>query len=404
MKMVRNALRFSLLFSCLTWFMASCDGEETESPAVEFQSDVSEVAEGSTGTVLFSIPLPASTEPIFTIEGTAQENTDYTYTITDAGMVFTVIDDKSYDPSETVIITLTGFSKGATVGVKKTHTMTITEAPLSVEFQNTSATRIEGQSIVAIFNQPLPAEVVPAYRITGTAQTTDYTATLNANGFVVAVQKDQVYDNNETIIIEMTTISGNALLAGKKTFTITITDEDESAQPGLRVDLTWEALDMTTSDVDVDLLVWRETSPGVFTAQGGLWSAIIGTSPESTFIPSNETDGQYALSYVYYKGSSDNLKIKAEFRSYKGNINETSNRASFSKTYSKANINTYSDPYNEPLAVAQRFDKVAANYLNLSDILVPTSGSRTGPITFILDDEAIKMIEAKRKQRFSRDN
>ena len=173
-------------------------------------------------------------------------------------------------------------------------------------------------------------------------------------------------------------------------------------QAGLKVDLTWEASDLTTSDVDVDLLVWRETAPGVYTAQGGLWSAIIGYSFEFTFIPANETDGKYALSYVYYSGSSNNLKVKADFRSYKGNINGTSNIASYTKTYTSANLNTYSDPYTVPMVVAQTFIKSAGDYQNLSDFNVASSGSRSGGPTFILDEKSKRILEARMASRSSK--
>ncbi|MFM8348567.1 MAG: hypothetical protein ACKOAR_11055 [Bacteroidota bacterium] len=379
--------------------LASCGGDPTP-PKIEFQSLSSQVLEGGGTTVSFNIPTPEGVTPVFTLSGTATENQDYTYSVNSNGLVFTTEDDGSYDPDETIVITLTDFGKGATLGTQSVHTITIKETPLVIEFQSVTSTRIEGQSIVAALNQPLPGGVVPTYKVTGTASaSTDYTLTATSNGFVVAVAKDPVYDNGETVIIELTAISGNAGLGAKKTFTVTITDEDESSQPGLKVNLSWEALDQTTTDVDVDLLVWLETSPGVYTAQGGLWSAIIGTSPEFSFIPSNEVNGKYALSYIYYSGTSNNLKVKVDFQSFKGNINGTSNRASYSKTYTLANINTYSDPYPTPLFVAQTFTKTAGEYTELSDFKVATSGSRTGNVQFILDDKSRKIIESKRSAR-----
>jgi len=370
---------------------------------IEFQSDASEVLEGDQNTISFSIPLPGGVTPVFALSGTAEETTDFTYEITSSGLLFTTVDDGIYDPDETVIITLTDFGGGATLGVKKVHTITIKETPLSVEFQVVTGSRIEGQSIVAALTKSLPNGVNIAYSVSGTADATkDYTVSANANGFVIAAKKDEVYDNGKTVIIELNSISGNAVLGANKVYTLTLVDEDESAVAGLRIDLTWEATDLQTSDVDVDLLVWRETAPGVYTAQGGLWSAIIGTSPEFTFIPSNEVDGKYAISYVYYNGTSNNLKVKADFRSFKGNIDNTSNRASYSKVYTLANINTYSDPYTVPLVVAQTFTKTAGNITNLTDITVAPSGSRTSGIKFILDEESRRIIEAKQAANLRR--
>jgi hypothetical protein len=231
----------------------------------------------------------------------------------------------------------------------------------------------------------------------------DFTYVQNKNGFVVTTKKDEIYDPNETVIIELTGISGNAVLGTKKISTLTISDEDETApQGGLKIDLSWEALDLSVSDVDIDLLVWLETSPGVYTSQGGLWSANIGTTSETTTIPISEVNGKYAFSYVYYSGTSNDLNVTVNFRSYKGNINGTSNRASYEKTYTLVNINAYDtgmDPYTEPDVVAQTLEKVSNNFINLSDFNVESSGSRTKAITFILDDEARRIIAEKTKHR-----
>jgi len=397
------AARISALIGLL--LLVSCGGEDATPPRIEFQAEASQVLEGESATIPFSIPLPEGVTPTITVSGTASETTDYSYTVSPNGLVFNTEDDNSYDPNETVVITITGFNKGATTGTRTVHTLTITETPIIVEFQGVSSNRIEGQSLVAGFNLSLPEGVVPTYKVSGTATlNSDFSLTQNSNGFVFTVSKDQVYENAEAVIIELTAISGNATLGQKKLFTLNIADEDESSQAGLRIDLTWEPQDMTVNDADVDLLVWLETSPGVYTAQGGLWSAIIGTSPEFTFIPSNETDGKYALSYVYYNGTSNNLKVKVDFRSFKGNLNGTTNRASFTKNYTSVNINTYPDPYNAPLVVAQTFNKAAADYNNLTDFAVAPAGSRSGSPVFILDEASRKIIEAKRIRYLNRNN
>ena len=381
--------------------LTNCGEDETITPEIDFLLNASTILEGGNVTVAFSMSLPSGVTPTISLTGTATEDTDYTYSVTSAGLVFTTLNDGLYDPDETIIVTLTGFSKGAEVGAKVVHTITITETPMVVEFQSQSATRIEGQGLVMSFNLQLPDGVVPTYTVTGTAvQVTDYTFVQNKNGFVVTIKKDEIYDPNETVIIELTGISGNAVLGTKKIYTLTISDEDEAApQDGLRIDLSWETLDLTVSDVDMDLLVWLETSPGVYTSQGGLWSADIGTLPESTIIPVGEADGKYAFSYVYYSGTSNNLKVKVDFRAFKGNINGTSNRASYDKTYMSANINAYSDPYTQPNVVAQTLEKVSNNFINLSGFHVASSGSRTKSVTFILDDEARRIIALKIKRK-----
>jgi hypothetical protein len=398
-KYIPLASCFIFLINLFT--LTNCGEDDPSIPKIDFQLDASTVLEGGNVTVAFSKSLPSGVTPTISLTGTATKDTDYTYTVTSAGLVFTTIDDGLYDPNETIILTLTGFNKGAEVGEKVVHTITITETPIVIEFQSQAATRIEGQSIVMSFNQELPDGVVPTFTVTGTAiQVTDFTYVQNKNGFVVTTKKDEIYDPNETVIIELTGISGNAVLGTKKISTLTISDEDETApQSGLKIDLSWEALDLSVSDVDMDLLVWLETTPGVYTSQGGLWSANIGTVSETTTIPISEVNGKYAISYVYYSGTSDNLKVKVDFRSYKGNINETSNRASYEKSYTLVNINAYMDPYTQPDVVAQTLEKVSNNFINLSDFNVESSGSRTKAITFILDDEARRIIAEKTKRR-----
>jgi len=396
-------MKKSILLSGLVWIgifaFTNCGGDETSIPKIDFALDASSVLEGADITVAFSKSLPSGVTPTISLSGTATEATDYTYSVTAAGVAFTTIDDGEYDPNETIILTLTGFNKDAEVGTKVVHTITITETPIIVEFASQSATRIEGQSLAMPFATQLADAVVPTFTVTGTAtNVTDYTYIQNKNGFAITVKNDEIYDPNETVKVELTGVSGNAVLGTKKIYTLTISDEDEPAQAGLKIDLTWE--DPSVSDVDMDLLVWLETSPGVYTAQGGLWSAEFGsTPPESTFIPVAETDGTYAFSYVYYSGTSDNLNVKVDFRSYKGNINGTSNRASFEKKYKLVNINAYTDPYTQPDAVAQTLEKVSNNFINLSDFTVAASGSRTRPVTFILDDESRRIIAEKIKRK-----
>lgn len=396
---VLKFLPYFLLPGLFTFSSCSKDGDPEVLPQIGFLSTSSMALEGATIAVEFSQTLPGGVTPVFTLSGTAIKDTDYTQTPN--SLVFSLLDDGIYDPDETIIITLTGFTGKAELGGILTHTITIKETPLTIEFLTQSVTRNEGIAASAAFNQSLPAGVTPTYTITGTAtQTTDYTFTQNQNGFVITTKTDQVYDPNETIIIELTGLTGNAVLGSKKIFTLTITDEDDAPgapQAGLKIDLSWDA-GGSLGDVDMDLLIWLETSPGVYTAVGGLWSANVGQIVETTTIPGSENNGKYGISYVYYSGTSDNLTVNVSMRSYKGNINTTSNRATFSATYKLVNINAYTDPYNQPDVVGQSFEKATNNYINVSGITVAASGSRTTPIEFILDEDARRIIQMKLQQ------
>jgi hypothetical protein len=380
--------------------------DEPASPSIGFQATSSNVQEGGNASVSFTTTLPSGVTPTFTLGGTATENVDYTYTITSAGITFNAVDDGIYDPDETIIVTLTGFSGNAELGTTVTHTLTIKEEPLVIEFLSIAATRIEGEGLVVAFNQALPAGVTPTATISGTAtQGNDYTYTQGQNGFAFTILKDEIYESSETIVIELTNITGNATLGAKNIFTVNITDEDETQAARLVINLTWETENESAGDVDMDLLVWYETSPGVYTSNGALWSTDgeqpAGTPFEATSIPVSEPNGKWGVSYVYYSGTSNNLTVKVNFRSYKGNIDGVTNRASFTATYTTVNINNNYDVFFDAGDVlAQTFDKSGSNYSNLStEIYVAPSGSRKKPIQFVLDEESRKIIAKKLQRR-----
>jgi hypothetical protein len=395
------SLSLSVLSLALLFTFTNCgDDNEPEKAKIGFQAASSTVLEGNSVTVLFSQALPSGAVPDVELTGNASLNADYTFQITAAGIVFTTVNDGIYDPDETIIITLKGFTGNAELGSITVHTVTITETPLVIQFQSNPPTgnRIEGLAQIVAFNQQLPAGITVTYTITGTAtQGTDYTLTQNQNGFVITTLKDEIYDPNETVIIELTSVTGNAVLGATKIYTLTITDEDESLPAGLKISLSWEAEDGTAGDVDMDLLVWFESAPGVYTSKGSVWSAEIGTQFESTTIPANETNGKWGLSYVYYSGTSNNLKVNVDFRSYKGNINTTSNRASYTATYTLANVRGDYDVIFDAGTdiIAQSYQKNNANITDLTQITVATTGSRTKPVTIILDEAARKIIEKR---------
>jgi hypothetical protein len=391
----------SIVLIVMFVFAGCSDDDGGEKPRIGFQSGSSTVQEGSSVTVGFSPALPGGVTPLFSLGGTATEGTDYTYAVSSAGISFTAVDDGIYDPNETIIITLTGFSGNAELGTTVVHTITITEAPLVIEFLSVASTRTEGQQAIVAFNPSLPDGVTVSYSISGTAtQGADYTYVQNQNGLVITTNTDEIYDPNETVIIELTGFSGNVVVGTQKIFTLTIIDEDESQDPRLEIKLTWDANGGSPGDVDMDLLVWFETSPGTYTSKGNLWSAEGGFPPgtpfEATSIPANETNGKWGLSYVYFSGTSNNLKVKVNFRSYKGNINGTSNRASFEATYTLANINNNYDVFFDSGDVlAQTYIKASGNYTELGPIFVAPSGSRQKAARFELDEAARRIIEQK---------
>ncbi|MBX2944339.1 MAG: hypothetical protein KF725_00795 [Cyclobacteriaceae bacterium] len=293
MKKLLSALFTMLIFSSL--FLTGC-GDDENTPKIDFQSETSTVTEGATSTVQFSSSVPSGIVPNITLGGTATQGTDYTFTISSTGISFTILDDQFYDPSETIIVTLTGFDGNAAVGTKAVHT-------------------------------------------------------------------------------------------------ITINDIDHTASPGLKINLSWNAGGGSPGNVDMDLFLWYETSPGSddFEFVDGAFS--IGTTFEEIFLPSNNNtlypNGIYGLGYNYYEGTSNNLAVRADFRSFGGNINGTSNRAFYTAIYTLANINPWED--TDEFYIVQVFEKAGTNFINFSPIDVPLTGSRAKEIR-----QAREKFKAKR--------
>ena len=135
-------------------------------------------------------------------------------------------------------------------------------------------------------------------------------------------------------------------------------------------------------NVDMDLFLWYEfpAGSGEYEFIDGAFS--IGTTFEQLFLPSNSLsshpNGVYGLGYNYYEGTSNNLAIRANFRSFGGNIGGTSNRTSYTATYTLANINAWDE--TEDFHVVQYFEKSGSNFINFTPITVPSSGSRSKDI------------------------
>jgi hypothetical protein len=247
-----------------------------------------------------------------------------------------------------------------------------------IGFQNTTSAVTEGGIAVVSFSMALPSGVTPVLSLSGTAtQNADYSYSISANAITITVKEDDVYDPNETIIVTLTGFDGKAEVSAQSVHTITITDIDENKAPGLQIDLSWNAGSGTPGNVDMDLILWIEFPAGSGEFFFADLSANIGTTFEQVFLPSNDVDyidGIYGLSYIYYEGTSNNLAFKADFRVYKGSINNTTNKTSFNGVYTLANINPWDE--TEEFHLAQVFRKTGPNFSDFTPIDVPASGSR----------------------------
>ncbi|MFM7327599.1 MAG: hypothetical protein ACKO3B_02580, partial [Bacteroidota bacterium] len=181
-------------------------------PIVAFSAPASSAAEGGTQLVPFKSPLPADVVPVFSVKGTAGQPADFTYLLTAEGIVIASKTDQEYDPNETIVISLYGISDNAELGADSVHTVTLTEAPLIVEFASPSSTVKEGSGDLAIpFNMVLPAAVVPVVTLEGTATDgVDFTYSVSSSGIVFKPLTDELAEPDETVVITLSGLSGNA--------------------------------------------------------------------------------------------------------------------------------------------------------------------------------------------------
>jgi hypothetical protein len=150
---------------------------------------------------------------------------------------------------------------------------------------------------------------------------------------------------------------------------ITIEQED-----GLVIFLYWPE-PTADSVADMDILVRKG-------ATASSWDAIVtgsvqetNTPPEVVFIPKSVNDAAFGLSYVYYDGTMNELKFTVIFADLiGGELEDESGVQTFEGTYKLSNRNKWTDA-NTSLVV-QTFIKSGGNATEISQITVPTSGSR----------------------------
>jgi hypothetical protein len=91
---------------------------------IQFLNSTGIVTEGFTHTVYYNRSLPQGAQVEVSFEGTLQTD-EFTYELIPAGVKLTIIDDEVYDPSDTLIITLTGITGPAQLGDRRTVTLRV---------------------------------------------------------------------------------------------------------------------------------------------------------------------------------------------------------------------------------------------------------------------------------------
>lgn len=253
----------------------------------------------------------------------------------------------------------------------------------TIQFLNTSGTLTEGFGSTVLYNRALPQGASVEVEFGGTLSPDEFVHELRPSGVYVKVNDDEVYDPGDTLIIRLTGISGPARLGDRREIKLRVKDYDEDARPGLRIELTWDAGNGSSGDVDMDLFLWRENPPGSSNFELAASAVQIGNVFELITMRNGSAsfpDGLYGVGYNYFSGTADPLRFYVKFRSQKGTINSDSIVARFNGQYSLANINRWdqTDTYH----IAQFFVKAGTNYHSFTSIDIPSSGSRMKGYTF----------------------
>jgi uncharacterized protein YegL len=163
-------------------------------------------------------------------------------------VTYSVCNDNWYDPDETIIVTM-GTPTNANLGAVFTHTVTITDQDTAPTVQFASAGQIIDEDDVAVYNitaqltGATQTPVVIPTTIAGTATlTTDYTlsgttitipAGSTTASLTTSMVDDTVFENDETVILTMSTALTGASISGQNTHTVTI--NETTAAPTIAV-------------------------------------------------------------------------------------------------------------------------------------------------------------------------
>ncbi|GAA5505666.1 Calx-beta domain-containing protein [Novipirellula caenicola] len=190
----------------------------------------------------------------FTVSGTATEGSDFTVDASpliipagsmSADITFTIHDDLSPEPAETIVVTL-GNATGALLGVQKTHTINIVDdddsTPIATLGLATSTIQENAGTaeMTVTLSGPTESDVIIPYTVSGSAsRNSDFVISGDSliipSGetsatIAIAITDDFALENNETVIVKLDPPT-NAKLGTPNRQVLTIIDNDEVPPP-----------------------------------------------------------------------------------------------------------------------------------------------------------------------------
>ena len=210
----------------------------------------------------------------------------------------TIIDDSLIEDNETLTVTLTAITSGdATIGVNDNASITITSddnVTVTMAGDNASAENAGTGNLHINLDNASAIPITVSYSVSGTATSgTDFTAlsgsvTVPANTtsqpIAISILDDSAYEDNETVIVSIDSLTGPATLGSPDNATLTITNDDNvtlsvaattnANEDGTNGLFTFEL----TEDVAEDVIFTYSVVTGSSTASGSDYS-ITGSSP-----------------------------------------------------------------------------------------------------------------------------
>jgi hypothetical protein len=260
-----------------------------------------------------------------------------------------------------------------------------------------------------VLDKALPSQAVVKYSLGGSAKTISGDFSVEGQTFVIekgakeAIIPITIFEDwefeilqtgtNAYSIYEDITVTLDEVVSGPikineeaNSFTLKILEDD------FLIFLDWDPQDdalETRGDVDMDLIIWYNDQ-----AIGG--SDAKNTNYEAIYIPGGYYNGTYSFSYPYYNGSSNDLDfyvimygfINGQF--YDAATGEDA--VVSSATYTLQNKNTYSLTGVPNVAKVQTVVKEGYDFMNLSSVQVPASGSRMIAPTYTMSPERMSQL------------
>lgn len=441
--MQKFTLSVCSLCTILVLGLSSCkDDEPFVKPKLSVGTKTVTVSEAA-GTAQVQIVLdkaaPTDIRVDYSLGGTAVSPADYSIVGTEgkidipqgqtsATIQITIVNDAIYEGNETIEIEIQDVDSDdveITNDDETVVTITDDDPQTVVSFPTTTLTVKESDNdalleIQVSLSSPAPQTVTVQYEFThgqgfaiddiyGKAQTPPIPAqyfdfeveggqqqVVIAQGATSAVIQLQLFsdfllEDDETIEITLTSANGATIGTNSK-MTITLDQED-----GKVIVLVW---DDEYADVDMDMFLWFGETIATLGPNPVATSINAAVDPqyELVFVPAIIENAAFGLSYIYYSGTVDPMNFESHFIDFiDGDF--ANDFDAYPGTYTLANINAWDEDGAPAPAVVQTFRKVAGEFVDITDIEEPASGSRKATVTL---PATMKKMKSKQVRTWSK--